>query len=135
VTSSDRIFDSGVDWYAARLRLEWSAELQARADAAGIRVHSVTPAACEDWRWGAGDHFVGWPDDPAEVVLELAAMNPLAARSRIIDALDPEGAFRLDPRTALDFAWPPELCAAARPREGADLACSATILSGCESVA
>lgn len=76
-------------WFATRLNLEWTDELRARADAAGIRLFRADPAAAESWNpgWGEGNAFVGSRNDPAQVVLELPARNRHDAYARVIEAL------------------------------------------------
>jgi hypothetical protein len=75
--------------YAARLRLEWSDELQKLATDAGILVFAVRPSPRPDWRpeWGEGNVFTGFRDDPAEVVLELVADSEHDAAAKIMNAL------------------------------------------------
>lgn len=50
--------------------MEWNAEMQRRADAAGIRLFNWWPAAAVNWKEGSGegDLFAGFRDDPAEAV-------------------------------------------------------------------
>jgi hypothetical protein len=93
-------------WYATRLAVDWSPALQERADAAGIRVFRTWPAAKTYWReeWGKGNIFVGYPDDPAEVVLELPASSARAAEIKVIQELAVDRA---------QFIVSPEWCPAA----------------------
>lgn len=76
--------------FATRLESEWSPDHQRRIDAAGIRLFRAWPAARTDWQteWGEGNVFVGSPDDPAEVVLELPAKSAHHAAARVMAALD-----------------------------------------------
>jgi hypothetical protein len=56
-------------WYAARLRLDWSPERQAQADAAEIRIYRVERS-----------------EQPAEVTVELPAVTGVHATTAILDA-------------------------------------------------
>jgi hypothetical protein len=75
--------------FATRLRLEWSLELHVKATAAGIEVFRAWPPAWATWplEWGRGNAFIGNPDDPAQVVLELSARSPVEAESTVMRAL------------------------------------------------
>ncbi|HEY1286055.1 MAG TPA: hypothetical protein VGF04_08205 [Solirubrobacterales bacterium] len=56
-------------WYAAKLRLDWSPERQAQADAAEIRIYRVEQS-----------------EQPAEVTVELPAVTGVHATTAILDA-------------------------------------------------
>jgi hypothetical protein len=76
--------------FATRLAIEWSAERQRRADGAGIQVSRIDPAPRTYWKeeWGDGDIFRGFPDDPAEVKLELTAESEHHAAATIMRELE-----------------------------------------------
>jgi hypothetical protein len=86
--------------------MDWGPAMQVRADAAGIRLFRWWPAAATNWkeRWGEGNAFIGFRDDPAEAVLELSAENEHQAAVKVMTALGVD----LD-----DFVVRPEYCAAA----------------------
>jgi hypothetical protein len=79
-------------WFAARLQMEWPPERQRQADDAGILLFRAWPAAVTYWRneWGSGNAFIGYPDDPAEVCVELPAGSEHDAVAKIVKA------FRVD---------------------------------------
>ena len=68
--------------------MEWSRERQRQADEAGIVLFRAWPAAATYWRkeWGAGNAFIGYPDDPAEVCVELAAGSEPEAAAKVMRA-------------------------------------------------
>lgn len=76
-------------WFATRLQLDWSADLQAKAELAGIQLFRAWPPAWAHWRpeWGKGNVFFGSPNDPAGVVLELGAGSEHEATAIVMRAL------------------------------------------------
>jgi hypothetical protein len=74
--------------YATRLAIEWNDLRQQQADAAGIELFRARPARVDNWdpRWGDGNIFVGFRDDPAEVVLELDARSEHHAYAEVVTA-------------------------------------------------